>query len=119
MRNLDIELKRIELESKEKEAHSAYKKSEHNWKNVCHQLESLQEECKHEHAVIKHGYQGGGNYYCKCTCWECGRNGYRYIPQYHLHLHNEWCKDNPKQQLTLEEAIERGKRMGKGHITVQ
>jgi len=112
----EVVAKRINLENKEKEAHSAYNKAERDWRNACSQLEKFQKECKHEHAVIKHGYQGGGTYYCKCSCPECGKNGYRYIPQYHMRMVNEWYKDSPQYQITIEDAIKMGENMGKGLI---
>lgn len=114
----EIVAKRIELENREKEAHSEYKKAESNWNNARRQLEKLQKECKHEHAVIKHGWQGGGIYFCRCTCPECGKSGDRYIPQYHMHMNNEWYKTwkDTQHQITLEKAIEIGKEIGKGFI---
>lgn len=109
--NNDIVSKRIELENKEKEASIEYAKTKNNRDRVRHQLEKLQKDCKHEKAVVIHGWQGGGIYYCRCSCPECGRKGDRYIPQYHMHMNNEWYT-NPNHHITLEQAIEIGKKIG-------
>jgi hypothetical protein len=99
-----IVAKRIELETMRDRAMSQLDRA--NW-----ELSRLQEGCRHEHAVLKPGWQGGGIYYCYCTCPECGRSGSRYVPQYHMKMINEWYT-NPAQHITLEEAIKLGKRIG-------
>lgn len=109
--NNEIVNKRIELVNKEKEASLAYRKAENSRNEIRRQIEKLQEDCRHEKAVVKHGWQGGGIYYCYCHCSECGRSGGRYIPQYHMHMNNEWYK-NPEHHITLEKAIEIGRRIG-------
>lgn len=103
-KNSEILKKRLELEDKERKYY-------YEWKKVQQELESLKKTCKHEHATLKTGWQGGGIYYCNCTCPECGRSGDRYVPQYHMQKNNEWYK-NTKYHITLEQAIEMGKRMG-------
>jgi hypothetical protein len=107
----DISARRVELEQKLKEAELEYRKAENVRNNTKHQLERLQRECKHENAVIQHGWQGGGIYYCNCSCPDCGRRGSRYIPQYHMHMNNEWYK-NPQHRITLEQAVEIGRKIG-------
>lgn len=101
--------RRIELEKIKKESYA-------KWNNARNELKELQEECKHENAIIKHGWQGGGIYYCYCTCPDCGRQGSRYIPQYHMNMNNDWYKNSPENQITLEKAIELGKKIGDSFI---
>jgi len=102
-----IVAERIELEKQKKQSYSDYEKA-------CRGLNKLQKECKHENAIIKNGWQGGGIYYCKCTCPACGRDGSRYVPQYHMLKNNEWHNafSNTKSIITLEKAIEIGKKIG-------
>ena len=104
-----IVAKRIELEKTKNESYRIYETS--TW-----QLSKLQRECKHEHAVIRDGWQGGGIYYTYCTCPECGRSGTRYIPQYHMYMNNKWYKmwGNLESLLILEEAVKIGKRIENG-----
>jgi len=99
----EIVAKRIELENRKEKYYDAIQ-----------QLAELRKKCKHKNAVIKHGWQGGGIYYCYCTCPDCGRSGSRYIPQYHMHMNNEWYKTwgNTENLITLEKAIEIGKKIG-------
>lgn len=102
--NNEIVAKRIEFDLKQKQAFAEYEKSNR-------QLSKLQKDCEHDNAMIKHGWQGGGIYYCECSCPDCGRSGSRYIPQYHMREHNDWFKIYPEKQITLEKAIETGVKM--------
>jgi hypothetical protein len=109
-----IVAERIQLDMEEKQAYREYRKADGAWSNARARVEMLQKKCKHEHAVIKDGWQGGGIYYCKCFCPECGRSGDRFIPQYHMQKHNEWYNTwgNTELLITLEKATKIGKKIG-------
>lgn len=109
--NRKIVAKRIDFEKKVEEASTIYNRAKKDKDFAEYNLKKLQRECTHANAVIKHGWQGGGIYYCHCSCPECGRRGGRYIPQYHMHMNNSWYT-NTEYHITLEEAIVIGEKMG-------
>lgn len=101
--------KRERLEQEERQSHR-------QWENVRAQLSMLREGCKHGNAIVEPGYQGGGIYYCRGNCPDCGRSGTMFVPEYHMKMNNDWYREFPKHQITLEKAYEMGERIGKSWI---
>lgn len=117
--NNEIVLKRIDIENKIKscenefkEVEITYNKSKSKLSNAKNELKSEQRKCKHINASLYSGFQGGGIYYCKCFCPECGKTGDRYVPQYHMINNNEWYKKEPDKCIDLETAIKIGEDIG-------
>lgn len=106
------ELERIKADIKEKER--VYNNAKRDYEKSELALKLFQRKCRHLNAIIGGGWQGGGIYYTYCTCPDCDRSGSRYIPEYHMEKNNEWYNKYSDNQITLERAIEIGKRIGDG-----
>jgi len=75
----NITLKRMNINSNLKTAEKTLKSAQEMVNKLKGQLHYLQVvECKHENATSDSTWQGGGVYYDKANCPDCGRRWNRY-----------------------------------------